>query len=101
MRINFMMEKRSNENESIAKLWRWIFSHVEDFGKTYDVNYNTIRKHILLDVKITTEFCYYMKKRKLLNMEYYTLTAGDGTVLAQGFDIKEDQLLTMRLLETS
>jgi hypothetical protein len=99
MRLNFKHENSVNKNTE--KLTKWLFSHVREFGKEYDVSNNVISHRVISDKKLSTLFCSWMSEKGIINMKPYSLVCDDDVVLAVGWEIAEDELLTMRILETS
>lgn len=95
MRINMMIEQNNKHN---TKLLKWICSQAKGFSKDYDLNFNSSIRHILNDKNLSALFCSWMGEQGLLNIKPYSLELETGEPLAKGFEIVEDELLTMRLL---
>ena len=99
MRLNIKHENSVIKNTK--NLTKWLFSHVDDFGKEYDINPNVITHRIITDEKLSTLFCSWMSEKGIINMKPYSIVCDDDVVLAVGWEITEDELLTRIILETS
>ena len=100
------MEKRShNSREGVAdpkqRLRNWIMRQVDDYASDYDLSNSWSHRYVYTDEIASSLFCEWMQKKELLNMKPYRFSLKNGETYAVGFEIAEDELLTVRLLELS
>lgn len=99
MKINFI---RSTANSSMRDSIKPIFDVLcKEFLEEYDIKEYYGIPYITTDLHGQRHFCDWVCKKGYLNIKPYRMIQEDGELIANGFDITEDEKLTFLMLKHS
>jgi len=97
MKVNFLKTSSSARPE----LRQVIKALAKLFANEYDIVEKESIFYCLTDTKVKETFCEYLNNNDILHVTPYKILKDNGEVLADGFDIEEDELYTIAILKYS